>query len=206
MKMTTLQGHYAGFASRTVALVIDLAAISVVLVAINWFMASVLGLLNIQAADCAARVARGEAALDFCTIYSVTSLLLTVAFAPVYFIFFWLIADGTTPGHAVMGLRVVRTSGKPMRLHVSIVRFAGYIVCFMTLGLGFLWVLIDNQRQGWHDTLAGTCVLYIREVQPDEANLLKWRARIERRTKFMASVEPEPACEPDPDGPLTPVS
>ena len=39
----------------------------------------------------------------------------------------------------------------------------------LVIGLGFLWVLLDNQRQGWHDTLAGTCVLYTRPVQPDEA-------------------------------------
>ena len=109
------------------------------------------------------------------------SLIFAICFAPVYFIFFWIVGDGTTPGHALMGLRVVRMSAKPMRLHIAVIRWVGYIVCFFSLGLGFLWVLLDNQRQGWHDTLAGTCVLYTRPVQPDEAAMQKWRTRLQRR-------------------------
>ena len=125
MKNKSLQGQYAGFASRAVALVIDLAIISLVLVAANWFMASVLSLLNIQAVDCAEKLVRRQVSADLCTLYSAASLLFTVSFAPIYFIFFWILADGTTPGHAIMGLRVVRTSAKPMRLPVAVIRFAG---------------------------------------------------------------------------------
>jgi uncharacterized RDD family membrane protein YckC len=39
--------------------------------------------------------------------------------------------------------------------------------------LGFLWILIDNRRQGWHDKMAGTCVIYNWPARPDENFLRK---------------------------------
>jgi len=29
--------------------------------------------------------------------------------------------------------------------------------------LGFIWIGIDNRKQGWHDKLAGTLVIYTGE-------------------------------------------
>ena len=177
----SLQGRYAGFASRAVALVIDFAIISVALLAINWFVASFLGMLNLNVSTCVQQVTGQQKGTSVCNLIASVSLIFALCFAPVYFIFFWIVGDGTTPGHAIMGLRVVRMSAKPMRLHIAVVRWIGYIICFFSLGLGFLWVLLDNQRQGWHDTMAGTCVLYTRPVQPDEAAMQKWRTRLQRR-------------------------
>jgi uncharacterized RDD family membrane protein YckC len=36
------------------------------------------------------------------------------------------------------------------------------------LFLGFFWILIDDRRQGWHDKIAGTCVVYTWHARPDE--------------------------------------
>lgn len=192
-----LQGEYAGFATRAVALVIDLVIISVVLLGLNWFVASLLGLLNMQVSDCVEQVKERQVATSFCSLITNGSLIFAICFAPLYFIFFWIVGDGTTPGHAIMGLRVVRLSAKPMRLHIAIVRWIGYIVCLLSFGLGFLWVLLDNQRQGWHDTMAGTCVLYSRPVQSDEAALQKWRARLQRRKHAEAVIAAAPASFDD---------
>ena len=188
-----LQGQYAGFASRAVALVIDFAIISVALLAVNWFVASFLGMLNMQVSDCVQQVTGQQKGTDFCNLVASVSLIFALCFAPVYFIFFWIVGDGTTPGHAIMGLRVVRMSAKPMRLHIAVLRWIGYIVCFLSFGLGFVGVLLDNQRQGWHDTLAGTCVLYTRPVQSDEAAVQKWRTRLQRRQHTEAAVAAVPA-------------
>lgn len=70
----------------------------------------------------------------------------------------WTMA-GRTPGQALFGLRVVRIDGAPVRLGRAWVRSLGYLLSSILL-LGFLWILVDPQRQGWHDKLAGTRVVY----------------------------------------------
>jgi uncharacterized RDD family membrane protein YckC len=39
-------------------------------------------------------------------------------------------------------------------------RYVGYYLSALALYAGYWWVLIDNRRQGWHDKLAGTIVVY----------------------------------------------
>jgi uncharacterized RDD family membrane protein YckC len=38
------------------------------------------------------------------------------------------------------------------------------VACWLTLGLGFALVLVDDRRQGLHDKIAKTFVLYEREA------------------------------------------
>jgi uncharacterized RDD family membrane protein YckC len=71
---------------------------------------------------------------------------------------FWMLA-GQTPGKRVMGVRIVRTDGQRLKWGNAIRREVGYGISTI-LFLGYLWVLVDNRRQGWHDKLAGTMVVY----------------------------------------------
>ena len=41
----------------------------------------------------------------------------------------------------------------------NIIRYLGYFISFLPLGLGFLWIAFDKRKQGWHDKLAGTVVI-----------------------------------------------
>jgi len=59
----------------------------------------------------------------------------------------------------LMGLRLVRTDGQRLHIGNAIRRELGYVVSAI-LFLGYLWVLFDNRRQGFHDKLAGTIVVY----------------------------------------------
>jgi len=77
----------------------------------------------------------------------------------VYNLFFWALF-GFTPGKFLLGLKVVRQDGRKMGLGRSIVRFIGYWVSAIPLFLGFIWIIIDSRREGWHDKLAGTHVIY----------------------------------------------
>ena len=63
---------------------------------------------------------------------------------------------GTAPQRVV---RIVRTDGERMRFGNCVRRLIGYWVSAI-LFLGFLWVLVDNRRQGFHDKIAGTFVVY----------------------------------------------
>jgi uncharacterized RDD family membrane protein YckC len=78
-----------------------------------------------------------------------------------YFVGFWSLA-GQTPGMRLMGVVVVPSTGGRLTISRGLVRAVGLVVCWLTLGLGFLLVLVDDRRQGLHDKLAGTLVLYAR--------------------------------------------
>ncbi len=72
---------------------------------------------------------------------------------------FW-IARQATPGKMLISARIVdaRTGAKPT-LAQAIVRYLGYFVSTVPLGLGLIWVGLDPRKQGWHDKLAGTVVV-----------------------------------------------
>ena len=80
-------------------------------------------------------------------------------------------------------------------------RYLGYIGCFLSLGLGFLWVLLDNQRQGWHDTFAGTCVVYSWAVEPNETTLQRLQARLKPKTHSANISPPQPVRQEEPAEP-----
>ena len=76
-----------------------------------------------------------------------------------YFPWFWA-RDGATPGMRMFGLRVVRDSdGGPISGGQAILRLVGYWVDSLVFYLGFIWILIDKRKRGWHDLLAGTVVV-----------------------------------------------
>ena len=74
-------------------------------------------------------------------------------------IIFWF-CKNATPGKMLLNMEIVdaRTGGKPS-LFQWILRYIGYVIAVMPLMLGFLWILWDKKRQGWHDKIAGTVVI-----------------------------------------------
>mgnify|MGYP002654669949 FL=1 len=69
-----------------------------------------------------------------------------------------------TPGKMVLGLRIIdaETGGTPTMGRLTL-RYVGYLVAALPLGLGYLWAIWDKQKQGWHDKMAGTVV--VRDVR-----------------------------------------
>ena len=80
-----------------------------------------------------------------------------------YYPFFW-VRSGQTPGKRLLHLKVVRRDGQPLSWGTAIARYLGYIVSALPLYLGFLWILWDRNKQGFHDKIAGTVV--VRTYQP----------------------------------------
>ncbi len=68
---------------------------------------------------------------------------------------------GTTVGGIVCGLKVVRLDDRPIDWGTAIVRALGCFLSLIVMGLGFLWVVFDDQRQSWHDKIAGTTVVRV---------------------------------------------
>lgn len=85
-----------------------------------------------------------------------TILVLVWAFG--YLIFFWS-TSGSTPGKAIMGIKVISTDGGKVSVGKAIVRIIGYAISGIVIYLGFLWVIWDKDKQGWHDKIAGTYVV-----------------------------------------------
>ena len=72
---------------------------------------------------------------------------------------------GTTPGKLLLELRVVdaRTGAHPGVVQ-ALIRYIGYLVSALPLGLGFLWAIFDRRHQALHDKLAGTRVVRVEET------------------------------------------
>jgi len=82
----------------------------------------------------------------------------------VYFIGLW-VWRGQTLGQMATRIKVVRADGRPMDLGVATLRFVGLLVCGLTLGIGFLFIVFDERKRGLHDRIAGTYVIPLREEQ-----------------------------------------
>jgi uncharacterized RDD family membrane protein YckC len=80
-----------------------------------------------------------------------------------YHPYFW-VRSGQTPGKRLLHLKVVRCDGQPLSWGTAIVRYLGYWVSALPLYLGFLCILWDRNKQGFHDKIAGTVV--VRTCQP----------------------------------------
>jgi len=77
-----------------------------------------------------------------------------------YHIGFWT-WKGTTVGGIICQLRVVRVDGVPLRFVDALVRGLSSIFSLAVLGIGCLWILMDPERQAWHDKIAGTYVVKV---------------------------------------------
>ena len=142
-----LRGQYAGFVSRMLAYGIDIVVIVVMLVAFGWLVETVTTLFPPVLFDPTELLQIAIAGV----VVIVTSAL--------YYLFFWTLT-GQTPGKMLLGLRVVSLDGSSLTFWQALRRFAGYFLSALVLYAGYWWVLFDNRRQGWHDKLAGTIVVY----------------------------------------------
>ena len=141
----SLQGKYAGFASRFTAFAVDVA------VSLGVFM------LALAAVSFAARVLTGK---DI--TWHKGDIWVIVAYAAwafVYFAYSWA-ASGRTAGMALFGVRVVRDDGTDASGRRAVLRTLALPLSFLFLGLGFAGILLGDRRRALHDVIAGTAVIY----------------------------------------------
>jgi uncharacterized RDD family membrane protein YckC len=75
-----------------------------------------------------------------------------------YFTVFWT-RGGQTLGMKAWRLRLVNSDGNRPDWRQASVRFAGALLSWAFLGLGFFWILFDSQRRAWHDRLSETVLV-----------------------------------------------
>jgi len=71
-----------------------------------------------------------------------------------------------TVGGVVLRLQVVRQDGGPLTFLVALVRALAAAFSAVVLFLGFFWIAWDNDKQGWHDKIAGTVVVRLPRSMP----------------------------------------
>ena len=84
--------------------------------------------------------------------------LWVIAVCGAYFVWFWIRGGQTLP-MKTWRIRVVRSDGAPLEPWRALHRYLLAVLGFLALGLGFLWALVDRDRQFLHDRLAGTALV-----------------------------------------------
>lgn len=134
--------YYAGFRIRVLAFLIDGLAIGIIV------STATLGRAGIVTYDhwlqATAWRSFAETAIGFA-----------------YFTLLWsAIGRGQTLGMRLLRLRVVGADGRPIGFGASVVRWLGLLISAAVVLLGLVWVAFDPRKQGWHDKMAGTFVVY----------------------------------------------
>lgn len=71
---------------------------------------------------------------------------------------------GGTIGKLLTGIEIVDVNNKHISFWRAVFRQAiGYTVSGLLFWLGFIWIFVDRDRQGWHDQMAGTFVVTKRQ-------------------------------------------
>lgn len=146
----TILGHYAGFVTRLIAFAIDQLIVGFVIAVVVLLAEFVTSAFDVNEWF-------GTGDLTG-TIVTVLVVVTSALFLLLYDLLFWMLA-GQTPGKRFLGVRIVRADGSRLRWGNAIRRKVGYWISAI-LFLGYLWVIVDNRRQAWHDHLAGTLVVY----------------------------------------------
>jgi uncharacterized RDD family membrane protein YckC len=161
-------GYYAGFITRLLAMAVDILAISVSLISITWFFSVTASMLQLRTIlGFSINRIPGSANFIDAIFGPPFAGLFTLVYIVGYHLFF-LALIGQTPGKALMGLRVVTQEGRRLSPYRALLRIVAYLVSGIPFFLGFLWILVDDRRQGWHDKIAGTHVIYTWAARPDE--------------------------------------
>jgi uncharacterized RDD family membrane protein YckC len=157
----SLQGHYAGFASRSAAFAVDMVVLTGI------FM------LVLAAINFAASILTGKT-IDF----NRSDTWVVVAYLVwgfIYFAHFWGL-NGRTAGGALFGLQVLANDGGDVSARRAIGRTLAFPLSFLMLGLGFLGILLGDRRRALHDVIAGTVVVYMWDAQAARLRYLSRRS------------------------------
>jgi uncharacterized RDD family membrane protein YckC len=146
---------YVGFWARLGATLIDTLWLMVLLAPVG----ALLGASSLSVEGLLERPGGASLPALLAALAGPRDLLLSVLLPAVLVLAFW-IAKYATPGKMVIHARIADagTLAPPGRIQL-LVRYLGYYLAALPLGLGLLWVAFDARKRGWHDYLAGTVVV-----------------------------------------------
>lgn len=143
---------YAGIVTRAVAFAMDVAIVYAILFLIGVVVALIIGAFSNFNLDGDVKTYLGAA------------LAWIIAFST-YCTSFWSLT-GQTPGMRALGIEVMTCDGERLGVRRSLVRLVGMVLAAIPLFLGYLPILLRDDRRGLHDRLARSVVTYAEKKRP----------------------------------------
>jgi uncharacterized RDD family membrane protein YckC len=140
--------QYAGFWIRVASYLIDVIPIAIIGSVLNVWLGTGIrcGLTSSNVYQCNAGTGDVGSWLGFLVL-------------GVYWVLTWSLM-GASLGQKALGMRVVNAlNGERIDIGKAVLRFVGFVVSSLPLGLGLIWAGFDPRKQGWHDKIAGTYVV-----------------------------------------------
>lgn len=135
----------AGFWIRLVATVIDSFLLSIVQFVLTLVITLLIGTMGLAVGD--------DPAINM--VIWLFGMSISIGYA-VFFVGYC----GQTPGKMAVRIKVIRTDGNPLDYGRAAKReILGKFVSSILLGIGYLMVAFDRQKQGLHDKIADTYVI-----------------------------------------------
>ncbi|HEY9147408.1 MAG TPA: RDD family protein [Gammaproteobacteria bacterium] len=146
--------RYAGFWRRLAASLIDTLILFIVLSPLLFFFSRGAYFPDLNP--------NGDILAQLAVIEFDWSYLLINDLLPMVLVIFFWVRFRATPGKRLMECEVVDASTHAnLRTGQSVLRYIGYFLSLLPLGLGFLWIIWDRKKRGFHDLLAHTVVLQV---------------------------------------------
>jgi uncharacterized RDD family membrane protein YckC len=189
------QGNYAGSVSRLSAYVIDLA----VSTALYWLVLTFISFV--------VQIITGHPVAWH--RQDIVVIITYVAWQFFYFGASWAAPSGRTLGMAMLGIHVVRADGARLEPKRGWLRSLTFPLGFLTLGIGFLSILVQREHRAVYDLIAGTAVVYEWDARAarlrflareGEATAVPARAAVTGPDRTGSPAGPSPAVSPAPDG------
>lgn len=150
------QNQYAGFGRRFLAYCVDFLILFPVGLAVQQMMGvNPFAVFQAQSLEQLRQIQQSSAG----GLPTIVSLALALAF----FLIMWVNFDGATPGKKLMAVKIVKADGSKVTYPVAFIRYVGYVLSAFVFMLGYLWIIWDKKKQGWHDKIAGTTVIKTNE-------------------------------------------
>ncbi len=70
---------------------------------------------------------------------------------------------GQTLGLKTWKIRVIANSGNRVTWRQAFLRYIGSLLCWLSLGIGFLWCYTNKERRAWNDIISKTRLSKINE-------------------------------------------
>jgi uncharacterized RDD family membrane protein YckC len=131
--------NYVGFTRRFIAFIIDRILI--------WLLFSVL-----------LGYAEGVNIYSIFSLFGTQTIVVEIL-VMVYFVVCETSSWQGTLGKHLLNMKVVNEQYQKVTASQAMWRFTWKYLSFFVLLLGFIWVIFDTKKQGWHDKLAGTYVI-----------------------------------------------
>lgn len=151
------EGKAAPTGARLGAFAFDLFLFSLFTFAVFWFT-----VLNPYFDEILAYVSTGGEIQLTSLLSRMNILIVCCIFYMVFYTLIPVAVKGQSLGKFLAGIKIITKKGDPLNLAKTLLRSLAYIISGLPLFLGFFWALKDKNHEAFHDKIAGTRVIHVK--------------------------------------------